>query len=107
MSNHVTSCTYEMQCSGRRGVSAMVHSGNSRCGGKASSEHSKQLVRRGRITRAWPLNPSVPPSMNGMIVVQSSLPESPSGSTRLTSIELSHRRASMLSRPEMITENSL
>ena len=38
----------------------MVHKGNVCWGGKESREHSKQEVMVGRITRAWPLNPSVP-----------------------------------------------
>lgn len=57
-----------MQCAGVLGVSARVHSGNLTCGGKSQMLHSKQGVIPGRITLAWPLKPSVPPSTIGLIV---------------------------------------
>lgn len=37
--------------------------------------HSKQLVMVGKITLAWPLNPSVPPSSKGTIVDSSTSPD--------------------------------
>lgn len=58
------------------GVSANVHKGNFVCGGKSQSVHSKQGVKPGRITLAWPLNPSVPPSIIGLMVVSSNCPSS-------------------------------
>lgn len=51
-----------------RGVSASVHSGNLVCGGNSHSVHSKHGVTPGRMTRAWPLKPSVPPSTIGLMV---------------------------------------
>ena len=50
---HVPRKPYAMQCSGLRGVSAMVHRANVVCGGKEDREHSKQLVIRGRISLAY------------------------------------------------------
>jgi hypothetical protein len=58
------------------GVSASVHSGNLVCGGKSHSVHSKQGVWPGMMTRAWPLKPSVPPSISGTHVLRSGLPSS-------------------------------
>ena len=58
------------------GVSARVQRGNLVCGGKSQSVHSKQGVTPGSITRAWPLNPSVPPSIRGFIVAWSGCPAS-------------------------------
>ena len=49
------------------GVSASVHRGNLTWGGKSHSVHSKQGVMPGYITLACPLNPSVPPSIMGLI----------------------------------------
>ena len=37
-------------------------------GGKSHIVHSKQGVTPGKMTLAWPLNPSVPPSTIGLIV---------------------------------------
>ncbi len=51
-----------------RGVSARVHSGNLVCGGNSQSVQSKQGVKPGMMTLAWPLNPSVPPSIMGLNV---------------------------------------
>mmetsp|Transcript_17955 Transcript_17955/g.36472 ORF Transcript_17955/g.36472 Transcript_17955/m.36472 type:complete len:214 (-) Transcript_17955:516-1157(-) len=99
---HSSMKAYEMQCSGSLGVSAMVHMGKVFWGGKASREHSKQDVILGMMTRAWPRKPSVPPSMMGMIVSGSGSPSS-STATRETIMALSQRRASTLSRPEMMT----
>ena len=58
----------------RLGVSASVQSGNLVCGGNSQSVQSKQGVTPGRITRAWPLKPSVPPSTTGFTVARSGLP---------------------------------
>lgn len=58
------------------GVSANVHKGNLVCGGNSHSVHSKHGVTPGSMTRAWPLNPSVPPSIKGLIVDISGLPSS-------------------------------
>ena len=84
----------------------MVHMGNVTRGGKRSSVHSKHAVSRGRITRAWPLKPSVPPSMMGITVVMSTSPCS-SYSTSSATVALIHRRASTESSPQMITLNCL
>ena len=78
-----------MQCSGIRGVSAIVHRGTAFEGANASREHSKQDVMRGNMRRDWPENPSVPPSMSGMIVSGIGSPSS-SNSTRLLIIPFSH-----------------
>jgi len=74
------------------------------CGGKVSMAHSKQADRRGRITRAWPRQPSVPPSIMGMMVSTTGCSFS-SSSTRLISVLFSQRRASIESRPEMTIAN--
>lgn len=58
------------------GVSASVHRGNFVCGGNSHSVHSKHGVTPGRMTRAWPLKPSVPPSTRGLIVDISGSPSS-------------------------------
>ena len=58
------------------GVSARVQSGNLVCGGNSHSVQSKQGVMPGRMTRAWPLKPSVPPSITGLIVELSGFPSS-------------------------------
>lgn len=49
-----------MQCSGSLGVLAIVHSGYVICGGYKSKVQSIQALTPGKITLAWPLNPSVP-----------------------------------------------
>jgi hypothetical protein len=51
---------YSMQCSGSRGVLAIVHRGNVRFGGNRDMVHSKQAVCPGMMTRAWPTNPAYP-----------------------------------------------
>lgn len=38
--------------------------------------HSKQAVKPGRIARACPLNPSVPPSIMGLMVSSLGVPSS-------------------------------
>lgn len=86
---HCKTYAYAMQCSGMRGVSAMVHSGTAAEGAKASRLHSKQEVIRGRIRRDCPEKPSVPPSMRGMMVSGRGSPSS-SNSTRLLIIPFSH-----------------
>lgn len=93
-----------MQCSGMRGVSAMVQRGTAAVGANASREHSKQDVIRGRMRRDWPEKPSVPPSMIGMIVSGLGSPSS-SNSTRLLIIPFNHLLASTLSNPLMTTLN--
>ena len=45
-----------------------IHCKSDACGGKASNEQSKHEVIVGMITRAWPLKPSVPPSIRGIMV---------------------------------------
>lgn len=45
-----------------------IHCKSGACGGKASNEQSKHEVIVGMITRAWPLKPSVPPSIRGIMV---------------------------------------
>lgn len=103
----------------------MVQSGTSGLAAYMSIWHSMHDVRVGMITLACPPNPvidddvistmsisrprkiqvqdkdtpSVPPSIRGLIVVQSS------GSTKPTTRELIHRRASMLSSPHMMIAN--
>jgi len=67
----------------------MVQRGTAAEGVKASREHSKQDVMRGRMRRDWPENPSVPPSTRGMMVSGIGSP-SESNSTRLLIIPLSH-----------------
>ena len=94
--SHSTVYAYTIQCSGNLGVSAIVHIGNVCCGGNESIEHSKHDVIVGIMTLDWPLRPSVPPSIKGIMVDGSGSP-SVSYSTRPTSKELSHRRASILS----------
>ena len=56
------------------GVSARVQSGNLVWGGKSQRVHSKQGVYPGRMTLAWPLKPSVPPSTKGLMVLISKVP---------------------------------
>ena len=63
-----------MQCAAFRGVSASVHSGYLVCGGKSHMVHWKQGVTPGKMTLAWPFQPSVPPSINGLIVDWSGVP---------------------------------
>jgi len=56
-----------MQWSGMRGMFRIVHAGKVFCTlGKNMAEHSKQEVDRGMKIRDCPLNPSVPPSINGI-----------------------------------------
>ncbi len=74
------------------------------CGGKVSMAHSKQAERRGRMTLAWPRQPSVPPSIIGIIVSTTGCSFS-SSSTRLISVVFSQRRASIESRPEITMAN--
>jgi len=95
-----------MQCSGNLGVSLIVHMGNPVGGGSEPNEHSKHPVLNGTMTLAWPLNPSVPPSINGLCVSGFGYPLS-SNSTRLWSIEFNHLLASMLSRPAITIWNCL
>lgn len=59
-----------------RGVFAMVHNGYVICGGYNSNVHSMHAVTPGKITRALPLKPSVPPSMIGINDDWSRLPSS-------------------------------
>ena len=99
---HCNIKAYAIQCSGRLGVSAMVQSGNVVCGGNESMVHSKQLVIRGSMNRACPENASVPPSIMGIILVGSISPSS-SNVTKPTMVAFNHRRASMLSKPDMTT----
>mmetsp|Transcript_5440 Transcript_5440/g.16642 ORF Transcript_5440/g.16642 Transcript_5440/m.16642 type:complete len:200 (-) Transcript_5440:120-719(-) len=87
----------------------MVQSGTACCGGKRLSVHSKQPLTQGYITRTCPENPSVPPSTSGITVVKSGF-RSPAAmsASKVTSeqtIALSHRRASMESRPMTMTWN--
>jgi len=82
---------HSMQCSGRRGVCAMVHMGKVTRGGNRSSVHSKHALMRGMITRAWPLKPSVPPSMMGMMV-RGSISPSSVYSTSSTTVLAPHPR---------------
>lgn len=63
--------TYSMQCSGNRGVFAIVQSGKLTCGGKRFNVHSMHAVIPGKITRQLPLKPSVPPSISGITVERS------------------------------------
>lgn len=95
-----------MQCSGSLGVSLMVHIGYPVWGGRDPRLHSKQPVLYGMITLAYPLNPSVPPSMNAFWVLGSKFP-SASNSTKLCTIEFIQRLASILSSPAIITWNCL
>lgn len=67
-SSHFIRWAYSIQCAAVLGVSARVHNGNLTWGGKSQMVHSKQGVTPGRITLAWPLKPSVPPSTIGLIV---------------------------------------
>jgi len=46
------------------------------CGGYSSSVHSIQAVIPGRITLAFPLKPSVPPSIKGTMELGSNTPSS-------------------------------
>ena len=89
-----------MQCSGSLGVSLIVHIGNPVGGGKEPRLHSKHPVLKGRMTLAWPLNPSVPPSIIALCVEGSGLPSS-SNLTIECNIEFIHLLASMLSKPAM------
>lgn len=57
-----------MQCSGSLGVSLIVHIGYPVAGGKEPKLHSKHPVLNGIITLAYPLKPSVPPSIKGLCV---------------------------------------
>ena len=62
------------------------------------------------MTRAWPAKPSVPPSTSGMTVSSFGFrtpASSASYSTSEHAIALSHRRASIESRPITITWNCL
>ena len=65
---HRINLAYSTQCAAFLGVSANVHRGKFCCGGKSHIVHSKQGVTPGKMTLAWPLNPSVPPSTIGLIV---------------------------------------
>lgn len=100
-----TTCAYSTQCSGRRGVLASVHSGYVLGVSNMERVHSKHADRRGRITRAWPMRPSEPPSIHGMRPDRSTSPVSASTSTSDTSVALSHRRASIESRPATMRWN--
>jgi hypothetical protein len=55
----------------------------------------------GKMTLAWPLNPSVPPSISGFKL--SGLSES----TRLTNVALIHRLASTESSPQITRLNCM
>ena len=55
--SHWTMRAYSMQCSGNRGVLAIVHSGYVRLGGYSDMVHSKHAVCPGTMTRTCPLNP--------------------------------------------------
>jgi len=65
------------------GVSASVHRGNLVWGGNSHNVHSKQGVKPGRMTRAWPLKPSVPPSTMGLMVSSLGLPSSSNSARRV------------------------
>ena len=60
-----------------------MQSGNLVCGGNSQSVHSKQGVTPGRITRACPLRPSVPPSTMGLMVDMSGFPSSSYSASQL------------------------
>jgi len=49
---------YSIQCSGKRGVWAIVHNGYVVLGGNNSNVHSKHAVTNGIITLDCPFNPS-------------------------------------------------
>ena len=49
---------YSIQCSGSRGVFAMVHNGKLTCGGNRLSVHSMQAVSPGMMTLTLPLKPA-------------------------------------------------
>ncbi len=85
---------------------AKVQIGKLTCGGKASREHSKQEESRGIITLACPLNPSVPPSINGIISSASVGIPSSSTWTLFINKALIHRRGSMESSPAIIIVKS-
>ena len=72
-SPHLIKWAYSMQWAAVLGVSARVHKGYFTCGGKSHMVHSKQGVNPGRITLAWPLKPSVPPSTMGLILASNAL----------------------------------
>ena len=92
------SLAYSTQCAGERGVSASVHSGYVVCGGNSHSVHSKQGVMPGTMTRTWPRNPSVPPSIRGVMVEGSGVPPSPN-TRREQATAFMWRLASRESRP--------
>mmetsp|Transcript_14221 Transcript_14221/g.59902 ORF Transcript_14221/g.59902 Transcript_14221/m.59902 type:complete len:213 (+) Transcript_14221:420-1058(+) len=103
---HWISRAYSMQCAAHRGVSAKVHSGNATCGGKSHDVHSKHGVTPGNNTRAWPLNPSVPPSIIGLIDAGSTLPSLSKAMNEHATL-LTYALASMESNPRTITWNCL
>ena len=70
---HLIKWAYSIQWAAVLGVSAKVHKGNFTWGGKSQMVHSKHGVTPGKITLAWPLKPSVPPSTIGLIVSSSGL----------------------------------
>lgn len=72
------------------GVSARVQSGNFVWGGNSHRVHSKQGVTPGRMTLAWPLRPSVPPSTMGLMVDRSGWPSSSYSVQRDTTLMSSH-----------------
>lgn len=57
---HWITLTYSMQCSGRRGVFAIVQRGYVTWGGYKSRVQSIHALIPGSTIRAWPLKPSVP-----------------------------------------------
>lgn len=67
-SSHLIKWAYSIQWAAFLGVSARVHKGNFTWGGNSQIVHSKHGVTPGKITLAWPLKPSVPPSTIGFIV---------------------------------------
>ena len=78
-----------------------MHKGTAARGACMSSWHSMQLVIVGKMTRDWPLKPSVPPSINGLRLSGFSM------STIPTRVALIHRRASIESRPQMTMLNCM
>lgn len=80
---------------------ASVHRGTAARGACMSSWHSIQEVSVGNTTRAWPLKPSVPPSMSGLSDSAFAM------STIPTSVALIHLRASILSSPQIMILNCM
>lgn len=129
---HKIKRTHSIQCSGSLGVWAIVHNGYKVFwGGNKSKVHSIHAEIRGKIKRACPLNPnakkkelfqisyssnkmgmkyklpSVPPSMNGMIVEKIGSLVISSLSTKDITIAFIHLLASIESNPQMIQWNCL